>query len=71
MYFGSWFQSPRHRGADQLEHMVQAALITANHEAERASQELAPDYNCQTMTPTPVAYFSQQGSTASQTSIAS
>lgn len=68
MYFGSWFQSPRHRG-DQLEHVVQVVLITANQEAERASQELAPDYNLQTVTSTPVAYFSQQGSTAPQTNI--
>lgn len=51
------FQSPRHRGGDQLEYVAQAALITANQEAERAREVLGPDYKLHSVTPAPVSAF--------------
>lgn len=54
------FQSPRHRGGDQLEHVAQAALITASQEAERAREVLGPDYKLHSVTPAPVSAFSSK-----------
>lgn len=58
------FQSPRHRGVDRLEYAAQAALITANQEAERAREALGPDYKLQSVTPARVCFL-QQDTTAS------
>lgn len=58
------FQSPRHRGVGRLEYAAQAALITANQEAERAREALGPDYKLQSVTPARVCFL-QQDTTAS------